>query len=273
MNPFAHFVLTRFNAPAAAAPAAKAPDAKPGAEAGNLARRFDWFERVCLASMDRQTEGAFHWLVFMDWATPVPFKERMAALAVHYDFLRPIYCSIFQEALVLEEIRRHETPACVRITTALDVAAALHPRMIEHVQELARANMAVLDLQKGFFIRFPVGCCERQGDFYIRRDLFNPFASFASAPGCDRTVLSADPGLPVGGLPVVAPAMRPMWCQVADPDLDPLPVTGVYWPWGGCSEFAPVVTKGFCRGGLWQTAEVLRSAARALRARGARGEP
>jgi hypothetical protein len=267
MNPFAHFVLTRFNAPRTSDSSSTAAPPPPDAETGRLARRFDLFERVCLAAMDRQTEGAFHWLVFMDWATPVPFKERMAALAVHYDFLRPIYCSGFDAALVLEEIRRHETPACVRITTALAVAAALHPRMIEHVQHLARAHLAALDLQQGFTIRFPIGCCERGGDFYIRRDPHNGFASFVSAPECSRTALAGDPAPAAAIPPELAPVLRPMWCEVVDPDADPGRNTGVYWPWGGCSEFAPVVTKGFCRGGLWQTAEVIRTAARALRTR------
>ena len=257
MNTFGHFLLTRFNAPLKLG-APSEPSAKPvGLDATWLARRFDLFERICLASLQRQTEGTFQWLVFMDWATPVSFKERMAALTVRHEFLHPVYCSQFDEETVLAEIRRREVPGLFRITTSLDVAAALHPCMIERIQELARQNQSALDLQKGFWIRFPIGCTEKNGDFYIRRDLQNPFSSFISAAECLRTVLGTD-----DSSPVVDKVIRPMWCQVIHDDTDTGHPRGVYWPWGGCSEFAPVVTNGFCRGLFWQCIEVARSAAR-----------
>ncbi len=257
MNSFSHFLLTRFNAPLKSGTPSE-PSAKPlGLDAAWLARRFDLFERICLASLQRQTEGAFQWLVFLDWGTPVSFKERMAALTVRHEFLHPVYCSQFDEEIVLAEIRRRETPGLSRVTTSLDFAAALHPNMIERIQELARLHSPTMDLQKGFFIRFPIGCTEKNGDFYIRREPQNPFSSFMSSPECDRTVLGAD-----ASSPVVDKVIRPMWCQVIHDDTDTRTPNGVYWPWGGCSEFAPVVTNGFCRGMLWQCVEVVRSAVR-----------
>lgn len=257
MNTFGHFLLTRFNAPLKSGEPSS-PSAKPqGLDAAWLARRFDLFERICLASLQRQVEGAFQWLVFLDWATPVSFKERMAALTVRHEFLHPVYCSQFDEETVLAEIRRRETAGRSRITTRLDVASALHPRMVERIQELARLHSAGMDLQKGFWIRFPVGCTEKNGDFYVRRDPQNSFSSFMSAPECERTVLGED-----ASSPVVDKVIRPMWCQVIHDDTDTRIPNGVYWPWGGCSEFAPVVTNGFCRGFFWQCIEVARSAAR-----------
>ena len=257
MNTFGHFLLTRFNAPQKSAAPAE-PSGKPlGLDATWLARRFDLFERICLASLQRQVEGAFQWLVFLDWATPVSFKERMAALTVRHEFLHPVYCSQFDEETVLAEIRRRETEGRSRITTSLDVAAALHPRMVERIQELARLHASAMDLQKGFRIRFPVGCTEKNGDFYIRRDPANPFSSFMSAPECMQTVLGAE-----ASVPAVEKAIRPMWCQVVHDDADTRTPNGIYWPWGGCSGFAPVVTNGFCRGMLWQCVEVVRSATR-----------
>ena len=257
MNTFGHFLLTRFNAPQKSAAPAE-PSGKPlGLDATWLARRFDLFERICLASLQRQVEGAFQWLVFLDWATPVSFKERMAALTVRHEFLHPVYCSQFDEETVLAEIRRRETEGRSRITTSLDVAAALHPRMVERIQELARLHASAMDLQKGFRIRFPVGCTEKNGDFYIRRDPANPFSSFMSAPECMQTVLGAE-----ASVPAVEKAIRPMWCQVVHDDADTRTPNGIFWPWGGCSEFAPVVTNGFCRGMLWQCVEVVRSATR-----------
>jgi len=234
MNPFAHFILTRFNVPLKSVPAS----APSGLDEAWLARRFHLFERVCLPSVDQQTEGAFQWLVFMDWATPVAFKEKMAALCVHYDCLRPVYCSQFDEATALAEIRRREAPEKVRITTGLDNDDALHPRMVEHVQELARARLGAVDLAKGFFISFPLGCCECQGRFYLVRDKANPFVSFVSAPECPATVVGADPANLGKLAPVVYRSARPLWCQTIHPDNVSNHRRGLYWPGGRQSAFA-----------------------------------
>ncbi len=253
MKPFAHFILTRFNLPLKSGPSAP----RMGVDEGWLARRFELFERVCLPSVDRQTEGAFQWLVFMDWATPLAFKEKMAALTVRHDFLRPVYCSQFDEETVLAEIRRREEPGGVRITTPLDNDDALHPRMIERVQELAQPRLAALDLNRGFLVAFPIGCCERNGDFYVCRDRRNSFASFVSAPECSRTVMQAEESVPV-----VVKHAWPMWCQTIHGDNVSNRLRGVYWPGGGSSEFGPGVTNGFPRSISWQCGEVIRSAAR-----------
>lgn len=263
MNSFEHFILTRFNVPLKLeAPAGAPAKPHPGLDTGWLTRRFDLFERVCLPSLQRQTEGAFQWLVFLDWATPVPFKERIAALTVRYEFLRPVFCSQFDEESVLAEIRRREAPGTTRITTRLDNDDALHPRMLAHVQELARQNLAAMDLNRGFIISFPVGCSERKGDFYIRREVDNFFLSFVSAPECSRTVMAG-----LAGLPVVCRSERPMWCQVIHEDNVTATLRGVYWPWGGSSEFAPGITNGFRRDFFWQCAEVVRSAVKYFAAR------
>lgn len=259
MNPFAHFLLTRFNV---------APNGQPamplGPGEGGLERRFDLFERVCLPFVDRQAEGAFQWLVFMDWGTPVPFKERMAALAVHYDFLRPVYCSRFDAETVLAEIRRRESPGAIRITTRLAGDAAIHPRFTKQIQETAEARLAAMDLAKGFFIRFPLGCLERNGAFYLLRDAGNAFASFVSAPECVRIVLAADSADGAGGMPTVFKHVRPMWCRAIHPDIAGVPLRGVYWPGGGVSEFASLVRDGIPRGTFWQLSETLRTSARCL---------
>ena len=261
MKPFVHFILTRFNVPVPSAAAGAGP-ARKGLDAGWLARRFDLFERVCLPSVDRQTEGAVQWLVFMDWATPVAFKERMAALAVHNDFLRPVYCSQFDEETALAEIRRREGADGVRITTSLDSDDALHSRMVENVQELARAHLGSLDLKRGFLVSFPVGCVQRQGDFYVRRERRNPFVSFVSAPECDRTVLAAGAPALAEAVPMLVRHRRPMWCQTVHADNAVAPMRGIYWPWGGESEFAAGVVDGLRRTARWQCAEVVRSAIR-----------
>ena len=264
MNSFEHFILTSLNVPLKFdLPSGLAPKSM-GLDEGWLTRRFDLFERVCPPSVDRQTEGAFQWLVFMDWATPLAFKERMAALTVRHEFLRPVYCSQFDDEFALAEIRRREAPGTLRITTRLDGGDAIHPRLIEKVRKLADIQASSMDLKRGFFIGFPIGCAERKGDFYVRREKENPFMSFVSAPECAKTVLGCDPS----GMAVVAPMVfataRPMWCQVIEEARAENPVRGVYWPWGGNSAFAPHVANGFRRPLLWQCAEVVRSAARYL---------
>jgi hypothetical protein len=262
MSTFEHFILTRFNVPLKFdLPPGQQPK-HMGVDEGWLARRFDLFEHVCLPSVQRQTEGAFQWLVFLDWATPMAFKERMVALTVRYEFLRPVYCSQFDEAFALAEIQRREAPGNVRITTRLDNDDAIHPRLIERVQQLAHDQLPAQDLNRGFFISFPIGCAERKGDFYVQRYRYNPFTSFVSAPECARTVLGGDHRYIADVAPVVFEYSRPMWCQVIHDENVANQLRGVYWPWGGNSEFAPGVTNGFCRPVLWQCAEVVRSAAR-----------
>jgi len=264
MSSFQHFILTRFNVPLKF-------DLPPGEQAPHmgidetwLTRRFELFERVCLASVARQTEQNFQWLIFMDWATPIAFKERMAAWAVRHDFLRPIYCSQFDKALVGEEIRRHESPDAVRITTRLDNDDAIHPRLIERVQELAREQLGLRDLSRGFFISFPMGCSEQHADFYIQRYRCNPFTSFVSSQASETHVLSSDHRYIADIAPVVFEYCRPMWCQVIHGENVANELRGIYWPWGGCSEFAPGITNGFRRSLFWQVAEVFRSAFRYL---------
>jgi hypothetical protein len=238
MNPFSHFILTRFNVPLRRDPASRLPPEPSGVEEGWLSRRFELFERICLPSVARQTEGGFQWLVFMDWATPVAFKERMAAWAVSHEFLRPIYASAYMEETVLAEIRRREEPGRVRITTRLDSDDAIHPRMMERVQEKAREHWSSINLQQGFMISFPVGCCVRQGDFYLVWERLNPFPSFVSSPESARTVMRLPTQAGDVAVPVISRVGRPMWCQVIHEDNRTAEQRGLYWPWGGRSEFA-----------------------------------
>ncbi len=267
MDSFAHFILTRFNVPLQFdLPPGRQPK-HMGIDEGWLGRRFDLFERVCLGSVQRQTEGGFQWLVFMDWATPLPFKERMAALTVRNEFLHPVYCSQFNEEFALEEIRRREEPGRIRITTRLDNDDAIHPRLVARVQELARRQVPAMDPARGFFVSFPIGCAERKGDFYLQRYRCNPFTSFVSGQACARTVLGCDHRYIADVAPVVLDYTRPMWCQVIHEENVANRLRGVYWPGGGRSAFASAVPDTARRAPAWQMAEVARSAWNYLRHR------
>jgi hypothetical protein len=258
VNTFGHFILTRFNVPLRFdLPPGQQP-ARLGLDPGWLARRFDLFERVCLASVARQVVRDFQWLVFMDAATPEAFRDRLAGLAAAHPFLLPVYCDRFEEATVLPEIRGRETPGRLRITTRLDNDDAIHPRLVERVRRIAERQAPRLDLRRGFYVSFPLGCCERDGDFYLQRYRYNPFASYVSAPETDRTVLGTDHRYVADVAPVVFDWTRPMWCQTIHGENVANRLRGVYWPGG----FAFVSVHRTRRSPFWQAAELVRSAYR-----------
>lgn len=237
VNSFGHFILTRFNVPLQFDLPPGRQAVRAGLDPGWLARRFELFERVCLASVARQTVRDFDWLVFMDEATPETFRGRLAALAAAHPFLQPVYCSQFAEATVLPEIRRRETPGGLRITTRLDNDDAIHPRLVERVRRIAQRRAPRQDLLRGFYVSFPLGCCERDGDFYLQRYRYNPFASYVSAPETERTVLGADHRYVADVAPVVFDWTRPMWCQTIHGENVANRLRGVYWPGGQRSKF------------------------------------
>lgn len=237
VNSFGHFILTRFNVPLRFDLPPGRQAVRAGLDPGWLARRFELFERVCLASVARQTVQDFQWLVFLDEATPAAFRDRLATLAAAHSCLQPVYCDRFEEETVLPEIRRRETPDRLRITTRLDNDDAIHPFLIARVRHLARRHAPRQDLRRGFFISFPIGCCERDGDFYLQRYRCNPFASYVSAPETDRTVLGTDHRYVADVAPVVFNWTRPMWCQVIHEENVANRLRGLYWPGGRRSEF------------------------------------
>lgn len=260
MNSFGHFILTRFNVPLRFDLPPERQPAPRGLDPDWLARRFDLFERICLASVARQTEPDFQWLVFLDEATPAAFRDRLTAHTATRPFLQPVYCGRFDEETVLPEIRRRETPGRLRITTRLDNDDAIHPRLIERVRRLAERQAPRQDLRRGFYLSFPLGCCARDGDFYLQRYRFNPFASYVSAPETDRTVLGTDHRYVADVAPVVFDWTRPMWCQTIHGENVANRLRGVYWPGGARSAFGPLVAPAAPRSWIWKTSEFLRSA-------------
>ena len=259
VNSFGHFILTRFNVPLRFDLPPERQPAPRGLDPDWLARRFDLFERICLASVARQTEPDFQWLVFLDEATPAAFRDRLTAHTATRPFLQPVYCGRFDEETVLPEIRRRETPGRLRITTRLDNDDAIHPRLIERVRRLAERQAPRQDLRRGFYLSFPLGCCARGGDFYLQRYRFNPFASYVSAPETDRTVLGTDHRYVADVAPVIFDWSRPMWCQTIHGENVANRLRGVYWPGGARSAFGPLFPPPTSRSLIWKTAEFLRS--------------
>jgi hypothetical protein len=262
MSPFDYFILTRFNLPLTAA--VDAEDKHKGLDEEWLERRFELFERVCLPSVQYQTERAFHWLIFLDGRTPERFRQRMNELSLQNSFICPIYASWLTVSDVLEEIRKRETAGRPRITMRLDNDDAIHPRMIEKVINTARTRHLARYLKQGYFISFPIGCSESGGDLYIQRFRYNPFVSFVSAPTLDRTVWSWEHTRIAESAPVVCRYTRPMWCQVIHGKNVSNSVKGVYWPFSHSGGLSIAGTHVTVRSRRWQIGETIRSARRYL---------
>ncbi len=252
---FDHFILTRFNV---REPWADATE-HLGLDNLWLERRFDLFEKTCLPSIVRQTRKSFHWLIFLDLETPERFVARMAELRSKYDFLIPIYCKDRGEEFVLREMKERGSPGSMRIMTRLDNDDVLHPRMIEKIQEVAEISCKTNDLERGFFISFPVGYSEFAGNYYLQFFRCNPFVSFVSEPEYEKTIFGWDHTKIGEVAPVVCKYTRPIWCQVIHGENVSNTVRGLYWPWGQLRGVSEGATKTGTRSVTWQCKEFWRS--------------
>lgn len=253
---FDHFILTRFNA---RPPWAKCSDEHLGVDTGWLERRFDLYEKVCLKSVACQTEKSFHWLLFMDSKTPDRFVARMDKLSAKHAFIIPIYMDFENEDIILNEMRSRSNVGCNRIMTRLDNDDAIHPSMVENIQKLAQDQGEHNDLERGFFISFPMGYSEHEGDYYLQHFRYNTFVSFVS---------NFEHNIPIHHwghteiaevAPVFCKYARPMWCQVIHGENVSNTLRGLYWPWGRYSGLVG------CRDGInarsfaWKCGEFCRS--------------
>lgn len=257
----AHYLLTRFNVRLDFdLPAKDVPNAL-GLDAGWLERRFGLFERYCLPSVAEQTNRSFRWLVFMDEDTPEAYKGRIRALAEKHDFLLPQFCRGFSGSEVLQRIDAIQASgADLRITSRLDNDDMLHPRYIERMQSRARAEASGRNLEKGFFLAFPLGCCLQGRDAYIQRYRNNPFSSYVSAPSVGKTVLDTDHRYIADMAPVVYEWHCPMWCQVIHGENVANELRGMYWPFE--RRFSQKAAPGPRHGPAWKIREFFTTAVR-----------
>lgn len=261
MSPkIAHFILTRFNVRLVFDMAERDAPKGLGLDSGWLERRFALYERYCLPSVAAQTVWDFRWLVFLDERTPSRYRDRMAALAEEHPFLMPVYCREFTAGEVLRVIGEHQPQeTALRITSRLDNDDMLHPRYVERMQDRARAEAAAgRDLDTGFFLAFPLGCCLRGGDAYLQRYRNNPFSSYVSGPAAQRTVLDTDHRYIADMAPVVYEWRPPMWCQVIHGENVANALRGVYWPFE--RQFSRKAPRGNRHGLLWDIREFFTTA-------------
>lgn len=82
-----HFLVTPFNV--------RRPNGRQrGLDRSWLEHRFNLFELVCAPSVQAQTVKDFSWLLFVDWATPAEYIDRLAKAARQTDVefeIVPIY--------------------------------------------------------------------------------------------------------------------------------------------------------------------------------------
>lgn len=231
---FNHFVFTRFNIRTQW----KKNIRYVGLDEEWLSKRFDLFEAVCLPLMARQTQKSFQWLIFLNEETPDKFVRRMSDWCAKYPFMVPIYMKVEDQEQILDEMNRRSVPGCLRIMTRLDNDDAVHPRMIESIQKMAKKYCGSNDLERGFFISFPIGYSENNGDYYLQRFRYNAFNSFVSVPEHNRIIYYWNHTKVADAAPVYLSYTRPMWCQGIHDENVTNTIRGIYFPWGQRSVFA-----------------------------------
>lgn len=171
---FTHLVLTRFNTAVDYAPSPKR------LESEWLIQRLSLFEQYCLPSIQAQTGVSFTWLVFFDAASPVWFRDKIAAYG---SLLVPIYVSgPATDAVIAEAVKSSglvSTPYL--ITTRLDNDDALASDHLSSVQKAFR-------YQGREFLAFPLGLQLYRGSLYYVYWRSNPFLSLVERIGEDSAL-------------------------------------------------------------------------------------
>lgn len=169
MQPFSHFILTKFNV-------RSFPDLRPGCEPAWLERRFGLFDRYCFPSVSNQSNQNFKWLVFFDVDTPDEFKQKIAAYATRWSNFVPIYLDCpLPYGEFPDEVRaivRQQVPDDCEylITTWLDNDDAIHKDYVQMIQD----NFSQ---QESETINFFFGYQLADGKLYFDFELANHFIS------------------------------------------------------------------------------------------------
>ncbi len=234
-----HFFLTRFNVPFR-------HEGKialhRGLDKDWLRGRFALFERYCLASMQRQTSKDFTWLVFMDEETPEPYRSRILRMSEENPFLRPIFCDDLTPQRELAEVERLQQAGALRVTTRLDNDDAIHQRVAEEIQNIARRRWRRNGCTSGFFIVFPLGYSLLDKQLFVQLFRYNPFVSYVSEATCAKLVTFFSHTKIAEAGRVYCPVRLPRWCQVIHQANLANQVRGIRWPLRGCGQFSRFLT-------------------------------
>lgn len=137
---FDHFLITRFSYRGADACSVEIDPL----DKRRLGKRFDIFEAVCLPAVLAQRERRFDWILIIDAALPIPFRQRLERLTASHPFIR---LHVYQPGTRIESLgwltAYYRRCADYTLTTALDDDDALCVDYIEvlqdHIRDLARS--------------------------------------------------------------------------------------------------------------------------------------
>jgi GT2 family glycosyltransferase len=196
-----HVICTRFNLPTAG------PESLVRAQHDWLVNRMALFERYTVPSVRRQSVRDFHWLVYLDPASPAWLRQQLQPL-VDEGLLTPSY----RESVAWQELAsdvRELTGATrdVLLTTNLDNDDALAPNFVERLHRLAVAHPgSALFLRAGLVLH---------GDaVFLRHDAHNAFCSVSEPWQSPLTAWRDWHTLLGEHLPVVSVDGDPGWLQV-----------------------------------------------------------
>lgn len=173
MQPYAHFILTRFNV--------RMPGWAVTPDDAWLRQRFDLFERYCLPSVKAQSNQDFKWLVFFDATTPECHRARVRQY-VRYENFVPVFVSEFTSVQTTRAIQQQlpDVPQYL-ITSRLDNDDALAPNYVRLLQ-------SQFCEQTSQFINFAYGYVWDGSRLYLRRLPCNAFIAMIERYEGFRTV-------------------------------------------------------------------------------------
>ncbi|MFQ5419092.1 MAG: glycosyltransferase [Anaerolineae bacterium] len=203
---FVHVVLTRFNVPTEFSHGRAPSD-------DWLRHRLDLFARFARPSLRQQNCREFHWLIFVDEATPVWARESLAARQdePHFHFCEVPALKLGTDettARLRQAIRPLLPPETTHlITTRFDNDDAVHVDFVANVQrQFAGQEVA--------FINFPSGYLWRKGRLYTKRNEANPFISLVETAVNFQTVWRQGHHLLKSEGNIAQVEMEPQWMQV-----------------------------------------------------------
>lgn len=199
MQPYAHFILTRFNV--------SIPGwvAKP--DDSWLEQRFDLFERYCLPSVQAQSNQGFKWLVFFDAATPERHRPRIRRYAQYGNFVPAFVCEFTAEQTTRAILQTLPEAPQYLITSRLDNDDALAPNFVSLLQSQFRE-------QTSQFINFTNGYVWDGSHLYLRRLPCNAFIALIERYEGFRTVWCTEHHLARQVYEVREVRANPSWLMV-----------------------------------------------------------
>jgi hypothetical protein len=160
---FTHIVLTRFNTAVGYSPSAKRLDSEW------LTGRLKLFRDYCLPSMQGQRGASFHWLIFLDAASPAWFKREI-------EFLKPLVEPVYVDGSLTDEVMAEKVAATGFVTTPYLVTTRLDNDDALAIDHLANVQSAFQRQEREFLV-FPFGLQSFRDQLYTVFWPSNPFLS------------------------------------------------------------------------------------------------